>query len=86
MPVCVCACVCACVRISVCIYIDRYIYVYMCVCVCACIQANYPLNPDRSADLCLRTVYHPEKWPLRLTVFDSAVRRRILCFVYLFEL
>ncbi len=45
-----------------------------------------PLNPDRSADLCLRTVYHPEKWPLRLTVFDSAVRRRILCFVYLFEL
>lgn len=24
------------------------------------------------ADLCLRTVYHPEKWPLRITVFDHA--------------
>eukprot|EP00123_Amoebidium_parasiticum_P011220 comp20583_c0_seq1/m.26505 comp20583_c0_seq1/g.26505 ORF comp20583_c0_seq1/g.26505 comp20583_c0_seq1/m.26505 type:complete len:435 (-) comp20583_c0_seq1:213-1517(-) len=29
------------------------------------------------ADICIRTIYHPDKWPLRLTVLDAGGRERV---------
>ena len=52
----------------------------MCVCVCVCeTEADIETTKNLisrfpfSADLMVRTVYHPNSWPLRMSVFDNKV-------------